>query len=254
MIQHKLAAQLFTVRNELKQDYIYTLRELGKMGWHAVQIDGLHGNDPVEIAAVVKELGMKTAGMHVGLERMRNDLDNVLREADLFGTPDIICHSLPDEHKNAAGYEFVRQELRSVSAIVSPRGYRVGFHNHDWEFHTMMGEQYALQYLLDYEAQAPVYAEIDTYWVKKAGHDPLSVISQYAGRMPILHFKDMTDDGREYFAEVGSGTIDFMPILQWGEANGVEFYAVEQDYCPGSPMDSLEKSLRYLQGLVAQPG
>ncbi|WP_411349159.1 sugar phosphate isomerase/epimerase family protein [Paenibacillus sp. WLX2291] len=250
MIQDKLAAQLFTVRNELKQDYIGTLKLLSEMGWKAVQIDGLHGNDPVEIAAAVKELGLKTAGMHVGLERMRNDLDNVLREADLFETPDIICHSLPDEHKNAAGYEFVRRELRNVSSLVSPRGYRAGFHNHDWEFHTMIGEQYALQYLLDYDPHAPVYAEIDTYWVQKAGRDPLSVISQYSGRMPILHLKDMTSDGQEYFAEIGSGMIDFVPVLQWGEQNGVQFYAVEQDYCPGSPLDSLEQSLRYLEQLI----
>lgn len=250
MIQHKLAAQLFTVRNELKQDFIYTIKELRKMGWTAVQIDGLHGNDPAEIASVMKEIGLHTAGMHVGLERMKNDLDQVIIEADLFGTPDMICHSLPDEHKNEQGYLYVRQELRKVSAIVSPQGYRVGFHNHDWEFHTMMESKYALQYLLEYDEATPVYAEIDTYWVKKADLDPLTIIRQYAHRMPILHFKDMTNDEHQYFAEVGSGVIDFAPLLQWGEQNGVEWYAVEQDYCPGSPMDSLESSLNYLNTLI----
>lgn len=249
MIQNKFAAQLSTLRNELKRDYTGTLREVAKMGWLAVQIDGLHGNDPEEIAAVVNELGLKVAGMHVGLERMMNDLDAVLREAELFGTRDMICHSLPDAKKNPAGYESVKRDLRIVSAKVSPLGYRVGFHHHDWEFQTMMEGEYALNYLLE-AGEPPVYAEIDTYWVAKAGLDPLTVINRYAGRMPILHFKDITADERKYFTELGNGTIDFAPIIRWGEANGVEWYAVEQDYCPGPPMDSLEISLNYLKRLT----
>ncbi|WP_227872105.1 sugar phosphate isomerase/epimerase family protein [Paenibacillus albus] len=80
----------------------------------------------------------------------------------------------------------------------------------------------------------------------KAGEDPLTFISQYANRMPILHLKDMTSDGRQYFAEIGSGIIDFAPILRWGLQSGVEWFAVEQDYCSGAPMDSLAQSLEHL--------
>ncbi|QTH43528.1 sugar phosphate isomerase/epimerase [Cohnella sp. LGH] len=245
-MREKLAAQLFTVRNELKRDFIGTLRELKKMGWAAVQIDGLHGNDPKEIAEAMRELGLKTAGMHVGLERMNNDLEAVLEEARLFDTKDFICHSLPDRLQNEDGYRTVRRDLLAVSEKVSHLGFRVGYHNHDFEFHTEIDGRYALDYVLDLDAERPIYAEIDTYWVKKADLDPLQYISKYANRMPILHLKDMTADDRRYFAEIGSGVIDFAPILRWGEANGVEWYAVEQDYCPGSPLDSLANSLEYL--------
>ncbi|RAP74573.1 sugar phosphate isomerase/epimerase family protein [Paenibacillus montanisoli] len=245
-MRHKLAAQLYTLRNELKIDFPGTLRELKKMGWSAVQIDGLHGNDPREIAAVMNELGLRTAGMHVGLERMKHDLEAVLEEARLFNTKDFICHSLPGELQNPDGYRSVRDDLRKVAAAVSGAGFRVGYHNHDFEFHTSVEGRYALDYVLELDPAAPVYAEIDTYWVKKAGLDPLGYIRDYAYRMPILHLKDMTGDGRCYFAEIGNGIIDFVPILQWGESSGVEWYAVEQDYCPGSPLDSLAESFEYL--------
>jgi len=90
---------------------------------------------------------------------------------------------------------------------------------------------------------------VDVYWVKKGGRDPLSFIQPYANRMPIIHLKDMTNDEKELFAEVGTGQIDFVPILQWGEKSGVEWYAVEQDVCPGNPMDSLKISLENLMKL-----
>ncbi|NBD25463.1 TIM barrel protein [Paenibacillus sp. T1] len=242
-MKHQLAAQLYTVRNELKKDFEAVLRDLAKMGWAAVQIDGLHGNPARDIAAVMNELGLKTAGMHVGLPRMRDDLDNVLEEARLFGTRDFICHSLPDGLQNPEGYASVKHDLLAVAERVKGTEFRVGYHNHDFEFHTTIDGKFALEYLLEDPA---VYAEIDTYWVKKAGQDPLSFIRGYANRMPILHLKDMTADDRQYFAEIGSGVIDFAPILRWGLASGVEWFAVEQDYCPGSPLDSLATSLEYL--------
>ncbi|NBC72038.1 TIM barrel protein [Paenibacillus sacheonensis] len=242
-MKQRLAAQLYTVRNELKKDFEAVLRELAQMGWAAVQIDGLHGNPARDIAAVMNELGLKTAGMHVGLPRMRDDLDNVLEEARLFGTKDFICHSLPDGLQNPEGYASVKRDLLAVAERVKGTEFRVGYHNHDFEFHTTIDGKFALEYLLDDPA---IYAEIDTYWVKKAGQDPLSFIRGYANRMPILHLKDMTADDRQYFAEIGSGVIDFAPILRWGLASGVEWFAVEQDYCPGSPLDSLAASLEYL--------
>ncbi|HZH60982.1 MAG TPA: sugar phosphate isomerase/epimerase, partial [Metabacillus sp.] len=95
-----------------------------------------------------------------------------------------------------------------------------------------------------------ILAEIDVYWIKKAGMDPLEYIAPYANRMPIIHLKDMTKDDRRTFAEVGTGVIDFIPILQWGEANGIEWYAVEQDICERPPLESLEMSLRYLRKIA----
>ncbi|MFF2481329.1 sugar phosphate isomerase/epimerase family protein [Paenibacillus sp. NPDC058071] len=248
-IRHQLAAQLSTVRKELKVDFEGVLRELHKMGWTAVQIDGLHGNPAKDIAAIMNELGLKTAGMHVGLERMKHDLDAVLEEGRLFQTRDFICHSLPDGLQTPEGYASVRSDLLSVAEKVKGTGFRPGYHNHDFEFHTKLEGKYALEYLLEDPA---IYPEIDTYWVRKGGLDPLTFISNYAGRMPILHLKDMTSDGKEYFAEIGTGLIDFVPILRWGLANGVEWFAVEQDYCPGSPLDSLALSLENLLKLEEQ--
>ena len=56
----------------------------------------------------------------------------------------------------------------------------------------------------------------------------------------------MTDDGSRFYAEIGTGLIDFEPILLWGEQNGVRWYVVEQDECAGDPFDSLEISLTNL--------
>jgi hypothetical protein len=85
-MKNKLAVQLHTVREELQQDFTGVLRELSAMGWAGVQTAQLYGNDPEEIAAVLKETGLQVAGMHVGYDRFVNDLDGLIREAELFGS------------------------------------------------------------------------------------------------------------------------------------------------------------------------
>ncbi len=249
-MKHKFAAQLYTLRNELEQDFPGVLRDLKKMGWAGVQISGLRGYTAEQIAAVLKETGLGTAGMHVPLDRLRQELDAVLEEARLFQTKDLVCPSVPQHLQNEAGYKALRSELNEIARKIAPYGYRLSYHNHAFEFETTISGMSALEYLLEPADGNELLAEIDVYWVKKGGKDPLAFIRPYANRMPIIHLKDMSDDERQTFAEVGTGSIDFAPILAWGEQNGVEWYAVEQDVCPGNPMDSLQTSLTNLNKLA----
>lgn len=249
-MNHKFAAQLYTVRDLLKDDFPGVLRGLKDMGWSGVQISGLFGYSKEEIAAVLKETGLKAAGVHVGLDQLRDDLQTVVEEAKAFGTKDLVCPYVPDELRTAESYMAIKHDLNEIANQLKSEGFRISYHNHDFEFDTTIEEISALEYMLDPVKENQVLAEIDTYWIKKAGRDPLEFIKKYGQRMPIIHLKDMSFDDEQTFAEVGTGAIDFKPILAWCEQNGVEWYAVEQDECPGNPMDSLQMSLRNLNKMA----
>lgn len=249
-MKHKLAAQLFTLRDQLKDDFPGVLRVLRDMGWSGVQISGLFGYSKEEIAAVLEETGLKTAGLHAGIDRLRGDLQTVVEEAKLFRTKDIICPFVPNELRNEESYLAIRRDLNEIASNLKKEGYRISYHNHDFEFETMIKGKNALEYILDPVDGNQVLAEIDVYWIKKAGYDPLTFIKKYTQRLPIIHLKDIADDEEQSVAEVGTGLITFEPILRWGEQYGIEWYAVEQDECPGDPMKSLQISLHNLYGMI----
>jgi sugar phosphate isomerase/epimerase len=209
-MKNKFAAQLFTLRDQLKDDFPGILRDLKEMGWAGVQMGGLFGYSKEEIAAVLQETDLKTAGLHAGIDRLRDDLQTVVEEAETFQTKDIICPFVPDELRNAESYRAIRRDLNEADGKLKKDGYRI----------------------------------------KKGGHDPLSFIKKYAHRLPIIHLKDMANDEQQSFAEVGTGLIHFEPILKWGEQNGIDWYAVEQDECPGDPMESLQISLNNLNKMA----
>ncbi|WP_299093575.1 sugar phosphate isomerase/epimerase [uncultured Metabacillus sp.] len=250
-MENKFAVQLYTLREELKEGIRPLFKTIKDMGWTGVQISALPKDyDQNEVALALKENNLHAAGMHTSLNRLKNDLNGVLKEAELYGTKDIILPFLAPELRSPEEYKGIKKLLNQI-AKDAPE-YRISYHNHAFEFDIDIDGKDALRYLLDPSKDNHILAEIDVYWLKKAGMDPLEYIAPYANRMPIIHLKDMTNDVRQTFAEVGTGVIDFLPILQWGEENGIEWYAVEQDICERPPLECLETSLRNLKQLAKQ--
>lgn len=249
---HKVAAQLYTVRDALEQDYNGVLKALREQGWPAVQVSGTRGYTPQQIAGFLREHQLQTAGLHVSLMEVSTDMAAVVEQARLFGTRDVIVPYLPQEYQNALGYRLFKSHMNALAKPLAAAGLRLSYHNHAFEFDTTIDGVSALEWLLAPSADNAILAEIDVYWVKKGGADPLQFIQAYAQRMPIIHLKDMSLDSRQTFAEIGTGSIDFVPILRWGEAHGIEWYAVEQDTCDGDPLESLNLSLTNLRRLATE--
>jgi sugar phosphate isomerase/epimerase len=118
------------------------------------------------------------------------------------------------------------------------------YHNHDFEFNQFDGE-YLLDLLYANTDPALVQAEIDGYWVQHSGIDPVAYITKYADRTPLVHLKDMTNDGTRFFAEVGTGIVDIDGII--AAATSAKWLIVEQDQSRSTPMESIAISIANLK-------
>lgn len=251
-MREKIAVQLYTLREECAKDFPGTLREISQIGYGGVQFAGFHGHEPKALKKILDETGMKAAGLHVGLNELLERGEELADAAEVLGTVDLICPSIPDALRTEEGYKGVRSDLNAIAAKLKGRGIRISYHNHAFEFETTVDGKDALSYLVEPVAENAVLAELDVYWLKKAGHDPVSFLAPYGGRMPIVHMKDMTDDEEATFAPIGTGVIEFAPIIEWGENNGVEWYVVEQDSCKTDPMACVRTSHGNLLSLMEQ--
>ena len=251
-MKHKIAVQLFTLRDECKADFPGALREISQMGYAGVQFAGYHGYDVAELKAILDETGLQVAGMHVGYQEIVEQTAQVAADAKFFGTKDIICPSIPGDMRTEEGYKLIKKQLNEAASSLKHDGIRISYHNHAFEFDTIVDGQDALSYLVDPASDNDILAELDVYWLKKGGYDPAAFIEPYAHRMPIIHMKDMTDDEEQAFAEVGTGIIDFDAIVRWGEASGVEWYVVEQDRCNTNPIECVRTSYVNLSKLMDQ--
>ena len=87
----------------------------------------------------------------------------------------------------------------------------------------------------------------DTYWVQHGGADVRAFVEALAGRIKILHLKDMnrSADGPT-FSEIGVGNINFAGIIDVANKIGVPHFIVEQDKCDTDSLLSAKMSYDYL--------
>jgi sugar phosphate isomerase/epimerase len=246
-----IALQLYTVRDYLAKDYVGTLRKAREIGYDLVQLTGTLPFGAAQMAGILSDVGLGVAGIHVGGARLQEDLEQWMDYARSVGTRDLVWPFVPAEQRGTReDWLRLAAVMDELGARCAEEGLRLSYHNHSFEFQRF-GDTCALDLLFSNTSPDRLYAELDTYWVKHGGEDPVAYIRKYAGRMPLLHVKDMADDDARSFAEIGRGTLDWPAIHRAADGGGVECYCVEQDTCAGDPLESARVSLEFLHALVS---
>jgi len=246
----RLALQMYTVRDHMKEDYTGTLAAVKEIGYDFVE--ALPGPDTgEEMRRLYDDAGLTIVGMHVGLNLLEADLDRWIDYAKAVGGADLVCPWLgEDRRKSKEDWLAVAAVLEGLGARCTEAGLRLAYHNHNFEFVQFDG-QFALDLLYENTTPENVRCEIDTYWVKYGGADPADYIRKLAGRGPLLHIKDMADDEARSFAEIGRGILDWPGIYKAALESGVECCVVEQDRCAGDSFDSARISCEFATKLLA---
>ncbi len=247
MAQLPVALQLYTVRDQLKEDFAGTIQAVGRIGYGGVELAGYGGLAAADLRHVLDDAGLRVAGDHVGLDRLEQQLDEVLAFSQAVGNHYVVCPFVPEaRRKDAAGWKQLATSFNAIGQKCAERGLEFCYHNHAFEFTPVDGTN---GFTLLYDNADPRYVkmELDMFWAKKGGDDPAAILNRYAGRCPIVHLKDMTNDAEQTFAEVGEGVFDFQEVFKAAATGGVAWYVVEQDRCRRPPLESAQLSLQHLR-------
>ena len=258
-----IGLQLYTVRDAMAKDPAGTLAQLAKIGYNSVEgatytgSQKFYGMSAKEFAALLKRNGMIMPSSHyrLGEEQingaavpgtMLHDWDRAVDDAAAAGVKYMVCAYLSEPERGTLDhYKYVADQLNKAGERCQKAGLQLCYHNHDFEFQAQNGQlPYDLLLATDKKL---VKMELDLYWVSKAGKDPLDLFKQHPGRFPLWHVKDMDKTPKQFFTEVGNGSIDFKKIFAQAQLAGLQYFFVEQDMTPGSPFDSVTKSMAYIK-------
>ncbi len=239
-----LALQLYTVREQLDQDFAGTIRKIAQMGYTGVETAGLFGGSPTSAAKLFADLGLTICGAHSGLPLG----DQKQAVIDTLGA--LNCKRLilpwyaPESFQTEDGIKQVADLLNEGAAVAQAHGFTVGYHNHWFEYGLVNG-RLATDILLEYLAP-PVFLEVDVYWVKTAGHDPVEMVRRLGHRAPLLHIKDGPCVMEAPMTALGEGVMD-IPGIVAASAGTAEWLVVELDHCATDMLEAVQKSIQYLK-------
>ncbi|MEW9549784.1 sugar phosphate isomerase/epimerase family protein [Nonomuraea sp. NPDC050783] len=249
----QISIQLWTVRDDLAQNYDATLAYLAEIGYPKVELAlGYFGRTARELRAFLDGLGIRASSSHDGLSpddaALNTKIENALTLGQSFINVPYLSSTSEDEWK--AWAERMNVEARAARSA----GLRYGYHNHAHEFTTDLGGGRTPWDVLTAELDPHlVHLEIDIYWVVTGGAgrghpDPVrfAVDVIRRARQPVLqyHVKDRHLDGD--MADLGTGTIDFRRVF---DRHRVREYIVENDTPDVTPRQTSEVGYRYLRRL-----
>ncbi|MED1203694.1 sugar phosphate isomerase/epimerase family protein [Heyndrickxia acidicola] len=242
-----VAIQMYTLREECERDFAGTLKKVAELGFDGVEFAGYGGLTAGEVRLLLDELGLKAASSHVSLDELESNLTQVIEDQKTLGSRYVVCPYLAPERRSAEDYRALISFLNKAGEVCEKEGITLCYHNHDFELDRLPDGRKALESIFEETHADHVKAELDVYWLAKAGEEPIEWINRYKDRAPLIHLKDMTKDEEQFFAELGTGSIDIDSILQIGENAGVKWWVVEQDMSRRTPFESVEISMNYLK-------
>lgn len=249
-----IGLQLYTLRNELAKDAKGTLKKVADIGFTDLETFGFNGKfwglTPAELATVLKANKLQsTSGHYYAAETFldagwEDKLKSALDAGAALGQNYHVVPYLNAPFRSNENYKKFADVFSKAADMAAKHKITFAYHNHDFEFKAVDGVK---GYDLLLKADKKVKFEMDIYWVSFAGEDPIKLMKSNPGRFPLWHVKDMAKAAPRSFTEVGNGAIDFKTIFAQAKTSGMKRFFVEQDQTPGSPFDSISKSISYLK-------
>jgi sugar phosphate isomerase/epimerase len=245
----KIGVQLYTVREALKRDFKGVIQQVAKIGYSGVELAGdMGGMQPKELRSFLDDLGLSVIGGHIGFETVSSDKWGAALESyAVLGAKFLGLGGVGPDLRNAAGVARMVAGINAGAAVAATHGIAFTYHNHNFEFETAIGAGIMYDTLVAETDPTTVKFEVDSYWVKYAGQDPVAWIDKLAGRAALIHIKDMTRDDKRTYEIIGDGQMDFDAILAAGDRNNAAWFIVEQDLCPKGELESITRSFENMR-------
>lgn len=250
-----IALQLYSLRDDISKDYDGIIKKVGEMGFTAIEAANydagkFYGKTPEEFKADIENAGMKVLSSHTAKQLSEGELKSKDFTESLKWWDECIA-----AHK-AAGMQYIvtpwmevpktLEDLQTycnyyneIGKRCNENGIKYGYHNHAHEF-VKIEDKVMYDYMIENTDPNNVFFQMDVYWVVMAQQSPVDYFNKYPGRFTLLHIKDNKELGQ-------SGMVGFDAIFNNADAAGVKHIVVEVEKYNFTPLESVQKSLEYLQ-------
>lgn len=233
----EIALQLYSLRNEMKEDPVKYHKMIADWGISALEGGGTYGMSDVEYAKLLADNNLRVVGISADYNQLTKTLQPIIDEAKKYGAKYATCYWIPhtegaismDEIKVATAL------FNSVGEQLQKEGITFTYHPHGYEF-AKEGKGVVMDYMLK---NAEHFAfNMDVFWVAMGGGDPLKIMKKYKGKFPQLHLKDRkigtpgSPDGRgdvETNVVLGTGDIDIDGLIKQAKKQGTKYLVIEDE-------------------------
>ncbi len=200
MTKPEISVQLYSIHRELDADLDGSLGRLADIGLRTVEaFDFVRRAD--ELKTSFERHGLKAPTAHAILIEGEGvatpdgllsvpPAEETFAAAKTLGVDVVIDPFVaPDRWATRADVERNASRLNEAAAQAKEYGLKVGYHNHDHEFTSVIDGRPALEVFADL-LDPGVLLEVDLYWATAGGSDLVPLLQRLGDRVIAVHIKD----------------------------------------------------------------
>lgn len=249
--------QLYSLRNEFKKDVTGTLAKIKEWKITKIEGGGSYGLPLEEYKSLLKQNNLDMVSYGASFEDLDKNPQGVADNAKFFGSKYVMCAWVP--HKEGV---FVMEDIKKAmdvftraGKVLSENGIKFVYHPHGYEFGPHENGT-LFDYMVNNTDPKYVNFEMDVFWVKHPGQDPVALLKKYPSRFLLLHLKDRApgtlgnQNGRapdESNVVLGKGDVGIAAIMKVAKEIGIK-YAFIEDESPKA-VEQIPESLDFLRSL-----
>ncbi|RCH55373.1 sugar phosphate isomerase/epimerase [Mucilaginibacter hurinus] len=267
----RIVLQLYSVRDDMQKDTKGTLKKIADLGYSQVEHAGyndrkFYGFSVKEFKTILNDLDLKMPSGHTGLNRQHwntatNDFTDAwkhtVEDAAELGQRFVLSPSLGyGVDMTAESVKPLMDQYNKSGELCKKYGMKFGYHNHEFEFTSKIGDMPLFDYMLQNTDPALVTYQLDMGNMYAVGAKALDYINKYPGRFELLHVKDAirvdapADAKPKYESCVlGKGEVPLQQILKAAKkVGGTTHLVVEQESYQGlAPIASVGLDLKMMK-------
>lgn len=254
----EVGLQLYTLREQFKKDVPGTLAKI--KGWKIQEIEGggTYGLPLEEYKKLLAKNNLKIVSVGADYETLKNNPQAAVDEAKRFGASYVVCFWLPHEGNtfDISNTQEAIDVFNKAGKFLKEQGISLCYHPHGYEFRPYE-EGTLFDYMVANTNPEWVNFEMDVYWVKHPGHDPVALLKKYPNRFLLMHLKDRkhgTEGNQNGTADpetnvaLGTGDVGIAAVIEEAKKAGVKYYFLEDESSRCEAQ--IPSSLQYIKSLT----
>jgi len=253
----EIGLQLYSLRREIPKDVPGSLALINSWGIKEIEGGGTYGMTMDEFKALLKKNKLKMVSVGADYNELAKDPAAVAAKAKEFGAKYVMCAWIPHNGTDftLTDAEKAIEVFQKAGKVLAAQGISLCYHAHGYEFRPYEGGT-----LFDLMAKKldPAYVnfEMDVFWVKHPGQDPVALLKKYPNRFPLMHLKDRRPgtEGNQFGTAddetnvvLGAGDVGIGGIMKVARQYGVKHFFIEDESVHA--VDQIPQSLKFLQSL-----
>lgn len=252
-----IGVQLYTFRHQLARDVPSTLVKINEMGIRYLEGGTTYGLDRPVFKKIINGYGMQVVSVGADFNELEGDLSMIIENARFWGASFVVCFWIPHD-----GDVFTTTELHKAINVFNNAGQALAaagltlcYHPHGFEFRPL-GKGTMFDELVQKTEPAFLSFEMDVFWVKHPGQNPVKLLKKYPHRWALMHLKDRrpgtpgNQNGRadvESNVVLGAGDVGIAAIMKQARKTKIQYYFIEDE--SSRSLEQVPLSLAFLSQL-----